>query len=184
MTTSEILLFIPPIMSAFAAVGAWIVAITSEILLIIPPIMSAFAAVGAWIVAIMTLRHQKFLEHNRVQFLKHQIEVDHLQKLIASFAEINFWLFSEWEDERNKNIDRSIHEMKFSLSVLKSLNTSISSDIKRWELDEKAEFSRIIYYEIGQLHPVSTEKYRVFLTSKMDELIMIQDRLFSSISER
>lgn len=183
MTTSEIFSIFKSVISLISAYNLDMPTIAA----FLAAFASISAAIAAWkssSVSKKTLQHQKYLEQNRVQFLKHQFEVDQLQKLIASFTEINALFFSEWGDERNKNIDRSIREMKFHISALKSLNTSISADIEQWESDENAEFSRMIYYVIGQLHSKAEESYRDFLIYKMEELKKIQDKMFLSISDQ
>lgn len=158
-----------------------------------PEVIAAIAAIMTTIATCMTafvawkmLKLERFREKNKILFLKHQSEVEHLQKLIASFAKVIALASSEWNDKRSQNLDASIQEMQFHVSALESLNTSISTDIGRWIGENGSDgkrISQVVYYGLGHLHAVIGEQYREFLKSKMEDLKKIQDNMFSSMTK-
>ena len=54
----------------------------------LPQYLAAAAALLTAYVACLMLRHQRFQEKNRIRLLKHQSEVENLQRLIASLAKV------------------------------------------------------------------------------------------------
>ena len=157
-----------------------------EIIAAIPAFLTTIATFMAAFAAWKMLKHEQFREKNKVLFLKHQSEVEHLQKLIASFAEVIALASLEWNDERNKNLDAAMQEMQFHVSALESLNTSISTDIGRWIREKDSDrkgISQVVYYELGNLHAVTGEQHKEFLKSKMEDLKKIQDKMFSSMTK-
>lgn len=159
---------------------------SSEVIAALAAIMTAIATFMAAIAARKMLKHEQFQEKNKVLFLKHQSEVEHLQKLIASFAKVIALASLEWNDERNQNLDSSIQEIQLHVSVLESLNTRISEDIVQWVREKDSDgkgISQVVYYELGNLHAVTGEQHKEFLKSKMEDLKKIQDKMFSSMTK-
>ena len=125
--------------------------------------------------------HDKFREQNRVLFLKHQSEVEHLQKLIASFSEVIALASREWSDERNQDLDKTIREMQFHVSVLESLNVPISVDISRWERERNSDgqgIPRNVYYTLGNLHAIGIDKDKDFLNRRWKNLKRFRIKCF------
>ena len=159
--------------------------ISPEVIAAFAAAMTAIATFSATIVARKMLKHEKFREKNKILFLKHQSEVEHLQKLIASFAKVIALASLEWNDERNQNLDELLQEIQLHISVLESLNTSISTDIVQWVREKDSDgkgISQVLYYELGILHAITGEKHKEFLNSKMEDLKRIQDKMFSSMT--
>ena len=151
--------------------------------------MSMLATAMAAFVACKILKLERFREKNRNLLLKHTSEIEHLQKLIASFARVVALDSAAWSVQRNQEIDKAIQEMQFHLSVLEALNTKISADITQWGKakgpDEKT-IPQVIYYEIGQLYPIghsTNDGIRNFVESKMGRLKEIQGKMFSEMAE-
>ena len=159
---------------------------SSEVIAAFAAFMTAIATFMAAFAAWKMLKHEQFCEKNKILFLKHQSEVEHLQKLIASFAKVIALASLEWNDERNQKLDASIREIQFHVSILESLNTRISTDIVQWVREKDSdgkEISQVLYYELGNLHAITGEKHKEFLKLKMEELKKIQDKMFSSMTK-
>ena len=158
-----------------------------------PEVIAAFAAIMTAIATCMTafvawkmLKLERFREKNKILFLKHQSEVEHLQKLIASLAQVTALASLEWNDERNQKLDLSIQEIQLHVSALESLNTPISTDIVKWVTEKDSDgkdIPQVLYYELGNLHAINGEKHKEFLKLKMEELKEIQDKMFSSMTK-
>ncbi len=159
---------------------------TTEAVSIVVGVMSMLAACSAALAAWKMLKLEKSREKNRILLLKHQSEVEHLEKLIASFARVIALYSYKWSDERNQSIDRAIQEMKLHIAVLEALNTKISTDITRWVIEKGPDtktISRIVFYEIGQLHPGDHKaSNKSFMELKMERLKEIQDKMYSEMA--
>ena len=157
-----------------------------------PEVITAFATFMAAIAASMSayvawrvLKHDKFREQNRISFLKNQSEIEHIQKLIASFVEVMFLESLEWGDERSHGLDKAIQTMRFHVSSLESLNAVTSTRIAQWVREKSPdgkEVSQVIYYELGQSHVITGGKHREFMQLKLEELKDIQDTIFYSMA--
>ena len=153
---------------------------------LLPPILAAGAAAFAARVAYLMLRHQRFQEENRLSLLKHQSEIEHLQKLIASLARVVVLASDEWSDERSQALDETIMEMQFHAAALQSLSNVVGADIKQWALEKDKDgrsISATIYYDLGTQHAVVGDPHKQFMQSKMDALKEIHDKLFSSMTK-
>ena len=151
-----------------------------------PQYLAAGATGIAALVAILMLRHQRFQEKNRISLLKHQSEVEHLQRLIASLAKVIALVPDEWSDERSQTLDEAIAEMQFHVAALQSLSNVVGADIDQWAVEKDRDgksISAIIYYDLGMQHAVVGDPHKQFMQSKMDALKGIQDKLFSSVTE-
>lgn len=159
----------------------------SVVFIIINAIAVSIAAGAAWktySIAKQSLKHEKFREQNRILFLKHQSEIEHVQKLIASFTEISALASSDWGDGRSHNLDEKIQDIRFHVSSLVSLKTPISDAIDHWSRDKDQNdksIPRIVYGVLGQSHAMIGEEEQEFLKSKLVELYDIQGKLFSSM---
>ena len=154
----------------------------------LPQILAAGAAIFAAQVAYLMLKHQRFQEKNRVSLLKHQSEVEHLQKLIASLARVIALASDKWSDEWSQALDEAIKEMQFNVAALQSLSNVVSADIDQWavEKDKDKDGKSIwatIYYDLGKQHALVGDPHKQFMQSKMDALKEIQDKLFSSMTK-
>ena len=147
-------------------------------------VIAAGATVAAAFVACKMLKLERFREENRILFLKHESEVEHLQKLIASFARIVALDSAQWGFERNREIDKAIQEMQFHLSVLGALNTKISEDIVQWvtaATPDRETIAQIVYYQVGQLYSIGHEGRINFFKCKVEDLKKIQDKMYSEM---
>lgn len=150
------------------------------------PYLATAATVFAALVAFRRLRLQRLQEKNKISFLKHQSEVEHLQKLIASLSRVIAVAHEEWSDERNRALDDAIEEMQFHVVALQSLSNVVSADIDKWATDKDQDgnsISATIYYELGNLHVGISGPKKRFMQFKMDALKKIQDKLFSSMTK-
>ena len=154
----------------------------SILVAVISSLAASMAALAAWKI----VKLEKSREKNRILLLKHQSEVEHLEKLIASFARVTALGSLQWSDERNQSIDKAIQEMQLHISVLEVLNTKISADITQWVMEKDPDgktIPQIVYYEIGQLHPIGHQaSYRGFIESKVEKLREIQDKMYSEMA--
>ena len=159
---------------------------TTEAVSIVVAVASCLAAFMAAVAAWKMLKLEKSREKNRVLLLKHQSEVEHLEKLIASFARVIALDSCGWSDERNQNIDNAIQEMQLHISVLEALNTRISADVTQWVIEkdpDRKSIPQVVYYEIGQLHPTGHQaSYKNFMELKMEKLKEIQDKMYSEMT--
>ncbi len=74
--------------------------------------------------------------------------------------------------------------MQFHLSVLKALDTNISGDIAQWitaRTPDGETVAQIVYYQIGQLYASGHERRINFFKYKMEDLKMIQDKMYSEM---
>ena len=150
----------------------------------LPGIVATGATVAAAFVACKMLKLERFREKNRILFLKHESEVEHLQKLIASFARVVALDSAQLGLSHAQEIDKTIQGMQFHLSVLKALNTKISEDIARWitaATPEGETISQIVYYQVGQLYAIGHEGRINFFKYKMEDLKKIQDKMYSEM---
>ena len=130
------------------------------------------------------VRIERFREKNRILLLKHQSEAEHLEKLIVSFAKVIALGSSQWSQERNDSIDKTVQEIQLHVSVLEALITNISTDITRWvqTSDQTGNsVAGIVYFELGQLHPIAIG-HKEFFESKTKELKEIQDKMYSKLT--
>ena len=158
----------------------------TDALLVIPGVIAALAAVMTAFVACKMEKLERLRDKNRILFLKHESEVEHLQKLIASFARVAALDSAQWNNKRNQEIDEAILDMKFHLSILEALNTKISADIGHWAKAENPKgetISQIIDYQIGYLHSTGHEGRTNFFKYKMEELKKIQDKMYSEMTK-
>ncbi len=156
---------------------------TGEAISIAVAVISVLAAYLAAFAAWKMLKLEKYREKNRILLLKHHSEVEHLEKLIASFARVIALYSYEWSDERNQSIDRAIQKMQLHIAVLEALNTKIGTDITQWVREKEADnktVSQIVFYEICQLHTAGSNK--CFLELKMERLKKIQDKMYSEMT--
>ena len=150
----------------------------------LPGIVAAGATVAAAFVACKMLKLEKFREKNRLLFLKHESEIEHLQRLIASFARIVAWDSVRSGYRRTQEVDKAIQDMQFHLSVLKALNTKTSEDIALWERTATPSgetIAQIVDYQVEQLHSIGHEGRKCFFNYKMEDLNKIQDRMYSEM---
>lgn len=150
------------------------------------PLLSTVATIFAALVAYWTLRLRQFQEKNKISLLKHQSEVEHLQKLIASLARIIAIALEEWGHERNRALDEAVKDMQFHVAALQSLSNVVGADIDKWATEKEPDgmsISAIIYHELGNLHARVGDPEKQFMQRKMDALKKIQDKLFSSMTK-
>ena len=133
-------------------------------------LFSMIATVGVWRVSQKMLEHQKFLQKNKIFFLKKQNEIDHIQKLIAYFAEICALSDEKWDKDRHEIKDKTISKFYYHFKILKSLSKTMSVDIEEWYLGKDARLTRVITYIMGQLHANVSGDDLKFLKCKMDSL--------------
>ncbi|MYA30651.1 MAG: hypothetical protein F4Y31_05385 [Gammaproteobacteria bacterium] len=152
---------------------------------LLPQYLATAATSLTALVAYLMLRHQRIQEKNRISLLKHQSEVAHLQKLIASLAKVIALASDEWSEERSQAINKAIKEMQFHVTALQSLSNVVAADVDQWAVGKDKDgksISAIIYYDLGMQQVIVGDAHKQFMQSKMDALKRIQDKLFSSMT--
>ena len=152
----------------------------------LPGSLAAVAAIASAIAAFLILRHQIFQEKNKVLLLKHQSEVEHLQKLIGCLARVIALASREWSDQRSQALDQAVEEMQLHVAALQSLSNTVRKDIDQWATKKDPDgnsVSALIYYDLSMQHAAVGERHKQFMQAKMDVLKVIQDKLFASMTK-
>ena len=89
-----------------------------EIVTAIATSMAAIAAIASAIVAYLTLKSDRFRERNKILIVKHQLEMEHMQKLIGAFAEVCCLEPMVWSDARSQGLDKTIEALQFHVTSL------------------------------------------------------------------
>ena len=142
-----------------------------EMLEHLPQYLAAAAALLTAYVACLMLRHQQFQEKNRIRLLKHQSEVENLQRLIASLAKVIALAPDEWSDKRSQALDETIEARQFHVAALQSLSNVVGADIDQWAVEKDKDgksISATVYYDLGMQHARVGEPHMQFMQSKMN----------------
>ena len=151
----------------------------------LPQFLAAAAALLTAFVACSMRSLQRNQEKNKISLLKHQSEVEHLQKLIASLAKVIAIAPEQWSDERSRALDEATKEMQFHVAALQSLSNVVGADIDQWTVEKDEDgnsISATVYFDLGTQHALVSDPHMQFMQSKMDALKEIHEKLFSSMT--
>ena len=166
-----------------------------EIALAIATLLAAISALGSYAAARATLRLERLRDQRKTFFLKHQAEIEHIQKLIAALASIIVDEKRDYshQDDRMQAIEKSVDRFLFHLDVLLSFSTPTSSKIDEWWTAESPDRENLLGTGILVNHTLSNilcqglrfqygilrDQEREFLSSKMTALRKIYDDIFT-----
>ena len=146
---------------------------------------SAFAAIAAATVAFLAFRHQNKLENNKLEFLKLEVTLRHLQELIVTFAEIRAISETAWSDDRSQQLARHACDLRKSITIIGSLHPKSGNRLDSWrseKCNQGISVSSVVDHELGQIGADIGDKYNRFFCLKSGELRDIQDKIFEEFS--
>ncbi len=146
--------------------------------------ISCVAAITASIISWKAGRYQKTIEGNRLLLLKNQDAINHLQKVIGTFAQIKATAETEWSAERTEKLKTLSDEVKYQSSIISSLNQVVGEKLYNWKVSKNGHNESVPYivsHILANNGAIIGDKYDRFFRSKSIELELIQDYLFNSM---
>lgn len=146
--------------------------------------LAALAAFFALIAARYTYKLQKSIEKNRQAELINDALIKNIQSLLVTFANIRATTDEDWSPERTSKLQALSNELRYTCTVIESLNATIGEKIKLWRIEQSSEgysISREIDYVLGNLGAGSGEKYNKFFSEKSESLIAIRNLAYKEL---
>lgn len=151
----------------------------------IATVFAGIATFAAAVTAYFAYKLQRNLVKSKQQLIKSDNLLKNIQSLIVTFANIHATAKQDWSTERTEKL-RSLNEnLRYTETVIRSLNPSIGEKVEKWRISPDAHgdsISRIAGYILGGLGATIGDKYDHFLFSKAEDLRRIQDEVFEEIS--
>jgi len=148
-------------------------------------VFAGIATFAAAVTACLAYKLQRALAKSRQQLIKDDSLLKNIQSLIVFFANIHATAKQDWSAERTEKL-RSLYEnLRYTETVIKSLNPSIGEKVEKWRISSDAQgdnIPRVAGYLLGGVGAIIGDKYDHFLFSKAEDLRRIQDEVFEEIS--
>lgn len=144
-------------------------------------IFAGIATFAAAIAAILAYKLQRALAESRLQLLKGDALLKNIQSLIATFADIHATAKKDWSKERIETLRLLSENIRYTETVIKSLNPSIGARVEEWRIspdDQGNSIPRVVDYVLGGMGATIGDQYDDFLFSKAEDLRKIQDEAF------
>ncbi|WP_298845731.1 hypothetical protein [uncultured Salinicola sp.] len=148
-------------------------------------VFAGMATIAAAFTAILAYRLQRALAESRQQFFKGENLLKNIQSLIANFADIHATAKQDWSKERTQKIRTLSESLRYTETVIKSLNPGIGAKVEEWRISADGQgdsIPRVVDYILGGLGAITGDKYDDFLFSKAADLRRIQDEVFEEMS--
>src|SRR5690606_21372924 len=97
-------------------------------------IFAGIATIAAAIAAILAYKLQRALAESRLQLLKGDALLKNIQSLIATFADIHATAKKDWSKERIETLRLLSENIRYTETVIKSLNPSIGARVEEWRI--------------------------------------------------
>ena len=149
-------------------------------------VLTAIATLAAAAAAFLAYQFQKRVERNRIQSIKLETAVSHLQELMVAFAEIRTIAENEHVDDRINLTKKHADKLRKKITIVGSLHPECGKLLELWYSSKETNgdcISQIIHYELAQLGGYTgMKKYNEFFKRKSRGLREAQDLLFAEIS--
>lgn len=146
--------------------------------------LAALAAFFSLIAARYTYKLQKSIEKNRQAELINEALIKNIQSLLLTFANIRAAASGDWSPERTSKLQTLSDELRYTCTVIESLNEVIGEKIRLWRIEKSSEgysIPREIDYVLGNMGAISGEKYNNFFSEKSAKLIAIRNEAYKEV---
>jgi|GEM_PF-5459557 len=148
-------------------------------------VFAGLATLAAAVAACFAYKLQRAITKSRQQLLKGDNLLKNIQLLIATFADVHATAKQGWSPERTEKLGSLDERLRYTETVIKSLNPKIGAQVEQWRVSSDAKgdsVTRVVSFILGGTGAVIGDKYDDFLFSKAAQLRAIQDSVFNEIS--
>ncbi|OOE84025.1 hypothetical protein BZG72_04325 [Salinivibrio sp. PR6] len=148
-------------------------------------VFAGVATLAAAVASCFAYKLQRAITKGRQQLLKGDDLLKNMQLLIATFADVHATAKQDWSPERTEKLRSLDERLRYTETVIKSLNPQIGEQVEQWRISSDAKgdsVTRVVSLILGGTGAIIGAKYDDFLFSKAAQLREIQDSIFNEMS--